>query len=93
VGGAPQAHAAVASAASSAASASKPALVDINCTDSAALEVALRKLEGIGEERAKAIAKGRPYGSPDDLVARQILPPAVYARIKSRLVAPKLPEQ
>lgn len=94
---APQAPAAVASAASAAASAaaaaSKPALVDLNCTDSAALEVALRKLEGIGEERAKAIAKARPYRSPDDLVARQILPPAAYAKIKSRLVASKPPEQ
>jgi DNA uptake protein ComE-like DNA-binding protein len=66
--------------------------VDINAADRKALEAALRKLEGITEERARAIADGRPYRNPEDLVVRRILPPAAYDKIKSRLVASKQPQ-
>jgi competence protein ComEA len=45
------------------------------------------KLDGIGEARAKAIIKGRPYKGKDDLVAKKIIPQGVYDKIKDRIVA------
>ena len=47
----------------------------------------LEKLPGIGDARAKAIVKGRPYKAKDDLVERKILTKAVYDQIKDRVIA------
>jgi DNA uptake protein ComE-like DNA-binding protein len=57
--------------------------LDINT----ASEKELSQLEGIGEARAKAIVKGRPYKGKDDLVKQKILPQAVYDKIKDAIVA------
>lgn len=65
---------------------SKPAagpLIDINSASAEELMV----LDGIGEARAKAIIKGRPYGRKDELAKRNIIPDAVYEKIKDRLIA------
>jgi len=47
----------------------------------------LMKLDGIGEARAKAIVKGRPYKGKDDLVAKNIIPQAVYDKIADQIIA------
>jgi competence protein ComEA len=47
----------------------------------------LMTLEGIGDARAKAIVKGRPYKGKDELVAKNILPEAVYDKIKDKIIA------
>ncbi|MFM9912265.1 MAG: ComEA family DNA-binding protein [Methylophilaceae bacterium] len=47
----------------------------------------LSALPGIGEVRAKAIIKGRPYKGKDELVAKKILPQGVYDKIKDGIVA------
>lgn len=61
----------------------KPALIDINRASAAELST----LKGIGEARAKAIIKGRPYAKKDDLVKRQIIPKSVYDKIKDKIIA------
>lgn len=61
----------------------KAGLIDIN---SAGAEE-LSQLKGIGEARSAAIVKGRPYRGKDELVRRKILPEAVYAEIKDRIIA------
>ena len=47
----------------------------------------LMKLDGIGEVRAKAIIKGRPYKGKDELVEKNIVPQAVYDKIKDKIIA------
>lgn len=47
----------------------------------------LMKLDGIGEARAKAIIKGRPYKGKDELVDKNIVPQAVYDKIKDKIIA------
>jgi len=61
----------------------KPALIDIN----RASATELMALKGIGEARAKAIIRGRPYARKDDLVQRQIIPQSVYDKIKDKIIA------
>jgi competence protein ComEA len=63
--------------------ASSGALVDINHASQKELEA----LPGIGEARAKAIIKGRPYKGKDDLVAKGVVPESVYKDIKDQIVA------
>jgi DNA uptake protein ComE-like DNA-binding protein len=57
--------------------------MDIN----SASEKELATLKGIGEVRAKAIVKGRPYKGKDDLVHRKIIPQGVYNDIKDQIIA------
>ena len=47
----------------------------------------LMKLDGIGEARAKAIIKGRPYKGKDDLVAKNVIPQGVYDKISDQIIA------
>jgi DNA uptake protein ComE-like DNA-binding protein len=47
----------------------------------------LKALKGVGEARAAAIVKGRPYGRKDDLVRRGIIPESVYNEIREQIVA------
>jgi competence protein ComEA len=47
----------------------------------------LMTLKGIGEARAAAIIKGRPYARKDELVQKKVLPESVYNEIKDRIVA------
>ncbi|QCK84785.1 helix-hairpin-helix domain-containing protein [Phreatobacter aquaticus] len=70
-------------AAAPAATTPASALIDIN----SASEAELRVLNGIGEARAAAIIRGRPYRGKDDLVNRNIIPQGVYDGIKDRIIA------
>jgi competence protein ComEA len=47
----------------------------------------LRALKGVGDIRAAAIIKNRPYKGKDELVQKKILPPAIYAGIKDKIIA------
>jgi competence protein ComEA len=61
----------------------KGALMDIN----SASEKELDTLPGIGEARAKAIVKNRPYKGKDELVQKKIIPQSVYDGIKDQIIA------
>lgn len=58
-------------------------LLDIN----SASEAQLQALNGIGDKRAADIIKNRPYKGKDELVQKKIIPPAVYAGIKDKIIA------
>ncbi|MGH6847584.1 MAG: helix-hairpin-helix domain-containing protein [Methylocella sp.] len=58
-------------------------LIDINT----ASEQELSALKGIGDIRAANIIKNRPYKGKDELVQKKIIPPAVYAAIKDKIIA------
>jgi DNA uptake protein ComE-like DNA-binding protein len=47
----------------------------------------LMTLKGIGEGRAKAIIKGRPYKRKDELAQKNIVPESVYDGIKDQIIA------
>ena len=57
--------------------------MDIN----SASEKELATLKGIGDVRAKAIVKGRPYKGKDELVQKKIIPQGVYDDIKDQIIA------
>jgi pentapeptide MXKDX repeat protein len=57
--------------------------MDINT----ASEKELATLKGIGDVRAKAIVKHRPYKGKDELVQKKIIPEGVYADIKDQIIA------
>jgi competence protein ComEA len=66
--------------------AEKPAatqLLDINT----ASEQELSALKGIGDIRAANIIKNRPYKGKDELVQKKVIPAAVYAAIKDKIIA------
>ena len=71
--------------------AAKPAATQAKADDKIDINRAkadeLMKLEGIGDARAKAIIKGRPYKGKDDLVAKNIIPQAVYDKIADQIIA------
>ncbi len=58
-------------------------LIDINTATKAQLST----LKGVGDARAEAIVKGRPYKGKDDLLAKGIVPENVYKDIKELIVA------
>ena len=62
--------------------------MDIN----SASEKELASLKGIGEARAKAIVKGRPYKGKDELVQKKIIPQKVYDDIKELIIAKQEPK-
>jgi competence protein ComEA len=66
-----------------AAPAKTEALLDLNT----ASREDLIKLKGIGEVRADAIIKGRPYKGKNELVDRNIVPENVYNDIKDLVIA------
>ena len=59
--------------------------IDINKASATELDA----LPGIGKKRAQKIIANRPYGSPDDLVAKKVLPKSVFESIKGKLVVSK----
>lgn len=59
------------------------ALIDIN----SAKTEELMTLDGIGDARAQAIIKGRPYRGKNEIVDKKIVPQAVYDKIKDRIIA------
>jgi competence protein ComEA len=61
----------------------KEELLDIN----SATEEQLKKIPGIGDEYSKKIIAGRPYAKKDQLLSRKILPPALYEKIKDKIIA------
>ncbi len=59
------------------------ALIDINSASTKELQT----LKGIGEARAEAIVKGRPFKGKDDLLNKKIVPENVYNDIKDKIIA------
>ena len=52
----------------------------------------LVKLKGIGDARADAIIKGRPYKAKNELVDKKIVPENVYNDIKDKIIAKQVAE-
>ncbi len=75
-------------AAPAAAEKKAPDLMDINT----ATEKELATLKGVGDVRAKAIVKGRPYKGKNELLDKKIVPENVYNDIKDLIIA-KQPEK
>jgi competence ComEA-like helix-hairpin-helix protein len=67
----------------------KGALVDIN---TASVDE-LKKLEGIGDARAAAIVKNRPYARKDEIVSKAGVPQGVYDKIKDLIIAKQPPKK
>ena len=61
----------------------KKELMDINT----ATDKELASLPKIGEARAKAIVKGRPYNGKDDLINKKVIPQDAYDAIKDSIIA------
>ena len=58
-------------------------LIDLN----SASRDDLMTLEGIGEVRADAIIRARPFKAKTDLVERRLIPEALYDKIADKVVA------
>ncbi len=67
--------------------ASASAGVDLN----SASQDELMTLEGIGEVRASAIIRARPFKAKTELVERHIIPEALYDKISSKVTVRALP--
>lgn len=66
-----------------AATQAKETLLDINT----ATRQEIIKLPGIGDAYTDKIIKGRPYARKDELVSKNIIPQATYAKIKDLIIA------
>ena len=64
-----------------------PALIDIN----SASRDDLMALEGIGEVRAEAIIRARPFKAKTELVERRLIPEALYDKIADKVWAKAVP--
>ena len=62
-------------------------LIDIN----SASRDDLMTLEGIGEVRADAIIRARPFKAKTDLVERRLIPEALYDKIADKVMARPVP--
>ena len=62
-------------------------LIDLN----AATAAQLQQLPGISAAYARRIIANRPYKVKHELETRKILPPAIYARIRDRVIAIERP--
>ena len=67
----------------------KKELMDIN----SASEKDLATLPKIGEARAKAIIKSRPYSGKDELLKKKIIPKDAYEAIKDLVIAKQGPRE
>jgi len=52
----------------------------------------LMKLKGVGDARADAIIKGRPYKGKNELLDKKIVPENVYNDIKDKIIAKQAAE-
>jgi competence protein ComEA len=66
---------------------SAPAGIDLN----SASRDELMTLDGIGEVKADAIIRGRPFKAKTELVERRIVPEALYDKINARLIVRPIP--
>jgi DNA uptake protein ComE-like DNA-binding protein len=64
-----------------------PNLIDIN----SASRDDLMNLEGIGEVRADAIIRARPFKAKTELVERRLIPEALYDKIADKVMARPVP--
>jgi DNA uptake protein ComE-like DNA-binding protein len=76
-------HSAADSKGSSGTSTPATAPIDIN----SASRDELKTLPGIGDARAEAIIKHRPYRGKNELADKKIVPQNVYNNIKDRIIA------
>jgi DNA uptake protein ComE-like DNA-binding protein len=67
--------------------ASTAAQIDLN----SASQSDLMALDGIGEVRADAIIRARPFKAKTELVERRIIPEALYDKIADKLTARAVP--
>jgi competence protein ComEA len=63
------------------------ALIDIN----SASRDDLMSLDGIGEVRADAIIRARPFRAKTELVERRLIPEALYDKIADKVMARPVP--
>jgi DNA uptake protein ComE-like DNA-binding protein len=64
-----------------------PGLIELN----SASRDELMNLDGIGEVRADAIIRARPFKAKTDLVERRLIPEALYDKIADKVVARPVP--
>ena len=74
------------------ATATAPAKAEAQLDINTASREDLVKLKGIGDARADAIIKGRPYKAKNELVDKKIVPENVYNDIKDKIIAKQVAE-